>query len=248
MRYFIITIWLLLPTALLPAQNSWVFKGNITDIRQGTPMKNVCIHNISTGSATFSNEKGNFAILIKNHDTLLITHVGYAVCHLIIQDSLENEKKRHDIKMTMKSILLKGTTVYALKPYPVFLEDVAKTANSIENAITLNEMERADATANPSPHLYSGHPISYLYNTFSRKAKLDRMYNYLAQHVDEVNRLSTKYNPEIVSRLSGLEGADLEDFMCYCSFSYYTLVKSNDEEIANMIIGRLKEYQKKNGQ
>ncbi|MBO4774833.1 MAG: hypothetical protein J5516_08690, partial [Bacteroidales bacterium] len=85
-------------------------------------------------------------------------------------------------------------------------------------------------------------------NTFSRKAKLDRMYQYLVQHEDEVNRLSAKYNPEIVSRLSGLEGADLEDFMCYCSFSYYTLVKADDNEIANMIIGRLKEYRKRNGQ
>ncbi|MBO7624687.1 MAG: hypothetical protein J6S82_05190, partial [Bacteroidales bacterium] len=84
-------------------------------------------------------------------------------------------------------------------------------------------------------------------NAFSRKAKLDRMYQYLVQHEDEVNRLSAKYNPEIVSRLSGLQGSDLEDFMCYCSFSYYTPVKADDEEIAHMILGRLQEYRKHNG-
>ena len=248
MRKFIIIVWLLLHVVLPHAQNSWVFKGNITDSQQGTPMENACIHNISTGVATFSNEKGNFAMLIKDNDTLVITHVGYAVCHIIMNDTFKTGRGRHHIQMTMQSILLKGTTVYAFKPYPIFLEDVAKTANSMENAITLNETEKADATANLAPHLYCAHPISYLYNTFSRKAKLDRMYQYLVQHEDEVNRLSAKYNPEIVSRLSGLEGADLEDFMCYCSFSYYTLVKADDNEIANMIIGRLKEYRKRNGQ
>ena len=247
MRKLVTTVLLLLVTALLPAQNSWVFKGNITDSQQGTPMENVCIHNISTGVATFSNEKGNFAMLIRNNDTLLITHVGYAVCHLILHDSLKTEKQRHAIQMTMQSILLKGTTVYAFKPYPIFLEDVAKNANSMENAITLNETQKADATAHPEPHLYTAHPITALYNTFSRKAKLDRMYQYLVQHEDEVNRLGAKYNPEIVSRLSGLQGSDLEDFMCYCSFSYYTLVKADDEEIAHMIMGRLQEYRKNNG-
>ena len=247
MRKIITTFWFLLSVALLPAQNSWVFKGNITDSQLGTPMENACIHNISTGVATFSNEKGNFAMLIKNSDTLLITHVGYAVCHIILNDSFKTDKQRHAIRMTMQSILLKSATVYALKPYPIFLEDVAKTANSMENAITLNETEKADATANPTPHLYTSHLISVLYNTFSRKAKLDRMYQYLLQHEDEVSRLGAKYNPEIVSRLSGLEGSDLEDFMCYCSFSYYTLIKADDDEIAHMIIGRLQEYRKKNG-
>jgi hypothetical protein len=248
MRYFITTVIILLCSAQLPAQNSWVFKGNITDSQQGNPIENACIHNISTGTATFSNEKGHFAMLIRAYDTLLVTHVGYAVCHIIVHDSLKKEKKRHDIRMTMKSIMLKGTTVYALKPYPIFLEDVAKTANSMENAITLSEHEKADATANPSPHLYTAHPISALYSNFSRKAKLDRMYQFLIQHEEEANRLSAKYNPEIVSRLSGLEGAALEDFMCYCSFSYYTLVKANDDEIVHMIIGRLKEYKKRNGE
>ncbi|MBO7464953.1 MAG: hypothetical protein J6T56_03770 [Bacteroidales bacterium] len=248
MRKTVITLLLLLCVTLLNAQKHWVFKGSIADLGQGQPLENVCIHNLSTGSATFSNGKGEFAILIKGNDTLLFTHVGYEMKNLIISDTLRQEKNRYKINMVMKSILLKGTTVYALKPYPIFLEDVAKTANAVEDGITLTKNQKADATASTSTYLYQGHPVSFLYETFSRRAKMDRLHAYLVNHEDEVRRLTAKYNPEIVSRLSGLEGADLEDFMCYCSFSYYTLIKANDDEIANMIIGRLKEYRKRNGQ
>ena len=247
LRYTNILLLMLFCT-LLNAQNRWVFKGNITNLQQGTPIENACIHNISNGTATFSNEQGNFAVLMNDNDTLLITHVGYSEYQIIANDSLKRGKTRFQVRMVMKSTLLKGATVYAFKPYPIFLEDVAKEANATGTPIMLTESQKADATANPEPHLYTAHPISALYNTFSRKAKLDQLYHYLNTHEDEVNQLQQKYNPEIVSRLSGLEGGDLEDFMCYCSFSYYKLIQANENEIAHMIIDRLQEYRKKNGE
>lgn len=237
-----IGVIILFSVMLLPAYSQKVFKGCLKDVLQNVPLENACIHNISTGVATFSNSNGNFALMLKGHDTLIVTHVGYAMKSLIIQDSLYRSEKRVSIDMEMKSILLKTANVYALKPYPIFLEDVAKTANRLEESISLTAAQKADATANPEPHLYSAHPISLLYDKYSRRAKLDRLYTYLSTHEEESNRLQSKYNPEIVSRLSGLEGNDLESFMCYCSFSYYTLVKASDAEIAQMIHSKLEQY------
>lgn len=232
----------LLCCMLLPTYGQKVFKGCLKDLRQNIPLENACIHNISTGVATFSSKSGNFALMLKGHDTLIVTHVGYAMKSLIVRDSLYNAEQRVSIDMEMKSILLKTANVYALKPYPIFLEDVAQTANNLEASIALTDVQKADATANPSPHLYTAHPISLLYNKYSRRAKLDRLYAYLNTHEEESNRLQSKYNPEIVSKLSGLEGNELESFMCYCSFSYYTLVKASETEIAQMIHTKLEEY------
>lgn len=232
----------LLCILLLPSYGQKIFKGYLKDIQQNVPLENACIHNISTGVATFSNRNGNFALLLKGHDTLIVTHVGYAMKSIILRDSLYRSEKRISIDMEMKSILLKTANVYALKPYPIFLEDVAQTANNLEKSISLTDVQKADATANPTPHLYSAHPITLLYDKYSRRAKMDRLYAYLSTHEEESNRLQSKYNPEIVSRLSGLEGNDLESFMCYCSFSYYTLVKASDTEIAQMIRSKLEQY------
>lgn len=227
---------------LFPAYGQKVFKGCLKDMQQLSPLENACIHNISTGVATFSNKNGNFALQLKGNDTLIVTHVGYAMKSLIMLDSFYTSEKRIQIDMEMKSILLKTANVYALKPYPNFLEDVAKTANNLEESISLSDAQKADATANPAPHFYTAHPITLLYNQFSRRAKLDRLYAYLSTHEDECKQLQSKYNPEIVHRISGLEGNELESFMCYCSFSYYTLIKASDTEIAQMIHTKLEQY------
>lgn len=234
----------LLWTSLVNAQTAKVFKGCIVSDVQQTPLENACIHNISTGHATFSNTKGNFALLTKANDTLVITHVGYAAQYLVLNDTLAPSDKRYRITMEMKSIILKGTTVYALKPYPIFLEDVAKEANAIAEGITLSESQKADATARTEPHLYSGSVVSSLYNRFSRKAQLANMYQYLSTHEEESMLLSRKYNAGVVGRLTGLQGEELETFMCYCAFSYYDLIKASETEIERMVAKKFNKYQK----
>ncbi|MBO4281844.1 MAG: carboxypeptidase-like regulatory domain-containing protein [Bacteroidales bacterium] len=241
-RFFLLPI--LCWASIAFAQPSKVFKGCVVNDLQHTPLENACIHNISTGMATFSNAKGNFALIAKGKDTLVVTHVGYAARVLVLEDTLSPSDKRHLISMEMKSILLKGTTVYALKPYPIFLTDVAKEANAVEESITLSGQQKSDATARTEPHLYNGSPITMLYDCYSRKAQLARHYRYLSTHEEESRQLSRKYNAAIVARLTGLQGEELEAFMCYCAFSYYDLVKAPETEIARMITNKFSKYRK----
>jgi hypothetical protein len=58
--------------------------------------------------------------------------------------------------------------------------------------------------------------------------------------------LQQKYNPDIVKQITKLEGNELEDFMVYCSFSYYTLVVSSKQEIEAMIFNKFQLYKKEN--
>lgn len=228
----------------LSAQKRYVFKGCIADINGGA-LENACIHNISTGLATFSNSDGNFAITVKGCDTIIITYVGYEMETLIVTDSMLNSKSRYHIRLYMKSIMLKEFTFYALKPYPIFLEDVAKDAVEMEKPITLNEQQKADATANLSPSMLTLHPFSYLYEKYSRAAKMNRLYSYLSHHEDEVAHLNQKFSVGMVSELTGYTGKQLEDFLNECSFSYYQLIQSNEYQIREMILKKKKEYQKK---
>ncbi len=231
----------------LSAQPYSVFKGIVMDIQNAQPLGNVCVHNISTGMATFSNKSGHFALYVKSYDTLVITHVGYAMENLILSDSMLRSEGRCTIGLTMKSVMLKEFVFYALKPYPIFLEDVSKDAVAMEAPITLTEMEKADATASLSPAMLTVHPFTYLYETFSRSAKMNRLYAYLSNHEEEVSNLNTKFNAEMVSKITGYEGVELEDFLNYCSFSYYTLIQSSEAEIMEMVLKKKEEYQKEYG-
>jgi hypothetical protein len=87
------------------------------------------------------------------------------------------------------------------------------------------------------------HPITFLYNTFSRKAKMERLYQDLVSHQEEVYNLSQKYNQELVASLTGLEGEDLLDFMTYCKFSYYDLIHWSPEYIVLQIKRKYGDYE-----
>ena len=229
---------------LLSAQKQYVFRGVVVDMN-GVSLESACVHNISTGMASFSNPDGNFAIRVKGYDTIIITYVGYDMEYLVINDSLLNLKNRCKISLSMKSIMLKEFTFYALKPYPIFLEDVARDAVSLDKPITLSDLEKADATAKLNPSMIVSHPISYLYDRFSRTAKMNRLYAYLSHHEEEVSELNKKFSVDLVSQLTGYTGVQLEDFLNECAFSYYQLIKSDEYQIREMILQKKSEYQKK---
>ena len=235
---------LLCGCGLLSAQKRTVFRGDIFDLQSDLPLENVCVHNISTGMATFTNHNGHFAISIKGYDTLIFTHVGYGLEHLIVSDSMTDKNNRCRILMSMKSIMLKEFTFYALKPYPLFLEDVAKEAVAMEKPISLSETEKADATAKLNPAMIVSHPVTFLYEKFSRTAKMNRLYAYLSNHEEEVARLSDKFSVELVSELTGFSGEELEDFLNYCSFSYYKLIESDAAVIRELILQKKQAYLK----
>ena len=146
--------------------------------------------------------------------------------------------------------MLKNFTVYAMKPYPLFVKDLAKKTayDKVEvPGVTLSEEEKSQSV----PHSDRGnllantplaHPISFLYEKFSRKARLQRTYKELVSNQDEVMRMAEKYNAEVVKRITRLSGSEVDEFMLFCGFSYYTIAMSTDVEIEQMIAKKYMEY------
>jgi hypothetical protein len=157
------------------------------------------------------------------------------------------------MKLTLKYIVLREFVVRAMKPYPLFIKDLVKSVPQEKidiPGIEISQEDRVkfdrDAT-NSLKGTPLASPITFLYNTFSRKAKMDRIYADLVANESEVLRLAQKYNPEIVHRITKLEGEKLEGFMLYCSFTYYTLITSSDLEIEQMIAYKFIQYKRENG-
>jgi hypothetical protein len=117
----------------------------------------------------------------------------------------------------MKSIMLREVKIYALKPYPLFIKDIAKKDENILEIkdVTLDEDEKKRiANENTtSGNVLAGtplaHPFTFLYDQYSRKAKLNRQYANLLEHEDELTELTQKYNPEIVEKITKLKGNQL---------------------------------------
>ena len=247
---FLILFILSVLTANVLGQERVIFRGKIVDFLTYQPLESACIHNLSSGLMVFSSASGDFSILATGKDTLVFSRVGYDMEMLPMSDSLKNNKGRTIIKLAMKAIMLRNVTVYAMKPYPLFVNDLVKPTPKEKvdiPGIEISAQEKAGYDINAGNLLRGtplASPISFLYDKFSHKKKMERMYANLVANQEEVMRLSKKYNPEIVQRITKLEGAKLEEFMLYCSFSYYTLVVSSDIEIELMIANKFTQYKR----
>jgi hypothetical protein len=244
----------LLCQQLIFGQSKQIFKGRIIDFLISQPLEDSYIHNLSTGATVFSNEKGDISIGVKGCDTLAITRVGYNPEFIILNDSLLQIKDRVYIRLLMKAILLREIKIYAVKPYPVFVKDLSKKEEHILDIegihLSKEEKEQMEKQSSSGGNILAAtplaHPFTFFYEQYSRKARLKREYADLIQHNDELSVLQQKYNPDIVKQITKLEGNELEDFMVYCSFSYYTLVVSSKQEIEAMIFNKFQLYKKEN--
>jgi hypothetical protein len=250
-----ICLFLFLPFVAF-TQERITLVGNVFDGVTFFPIKDANIYNFNTKKYCFTNKDGIFNILVSKGDTLVISKPIYKQILLEISQEIM-DKKMIDISVYYKVITLKEVNVYALPPtYEVFKKDFTNTNLSdyfvrIEGtAISKEERQQYSTGTGNLLGLIPGkvgqavsHPISFLYETFSRKAKMGRLYQELVDNQEEVDRLPLKYNRDLVSSLTGLEGNALLDFMTYCKFSYYDLIRWTPEFIIAQIQKRFNEYE-----
>ncbi len=243
-------ILLLFSFVCLQAQERFVLKGKVVDFITVQPLENACVHNMTSGLMVFSDAQGNYALMARPNDTIAVSRVGFNVEVLVVNDSVIDNHSHFFIRLLMKSIMLKNFTVYAMKPYPLFVKDLAKKISYDKvdvPGITLTEEEKMQAVprseqGNLLANTPLAHPISFLYEKFSRKARLQRTYKELVSNQDEVMRMAEKYNADVVKRITHLSGGEVDEFMLFCGFSYYTLAMSTDVEIEQMIAKKFIEY------
>jgi len=124
------------------------------------------------------------------------------------------------------------------------LPDIYKNLDGIE----ITEQDKINAEySTKGPNLLRNtafsSPITYLYNSFSKKAKMKQLYSEMLQYEEEIEKVPTKYNREIVSEITGLKGDTLMEFMLFCKFSYYDIIRWSEQEIVNTIKSKYFEYQ-----
>ena len=209
------------------------FSGKIYDGINFFPIEGANIYNATRKNFVFSDEEGNFSINCKLHDTLIISKSIYRQLIVVLDEELMR-KKREDFLLYYKAILLKEVSVISLNPtYEGFKRDLAKIEipdiyQKIPG-VELTEEDKANAEYDKGPNVFRNtaiaHPISFLYETFSKKAKMKRLYNEMVQYEDRLDELPLKYNKEIVKDITGLPDDEILTFMMYCHFSYYDLIR-----------------------
>lgn len=228
------------------------FSAKVFDGITFQPLVGASIYNANTKKFVFTDENGRFVMPLSVNDTLVISKSIYRQLVVAVNQNVFNNY--NDFFLYYKATMLKEVKIIGLNPsYEGFKKDIVgmelpdyyKRAEDVK----LSEFEIANATYKPDGNLLSlggkitTSPITYLYDRFSRKSKMNRLYNEMSSYEDEVEQVQFKYNREIVSELTGLKGDELIDFMMYCRFSYYDLVRWDREKIKSQIKTKFFDYE-----
>jgi len=249
----IISFLLFFPV-LVFAQERITLTGNVFDGVTFFPITDANVYNFSSKKYSFTDKDGNFEILAKKGDTIVVSKPIYKQSLIEITQEMM-DKKKLEVPLYYKTIVLKEIRVFALPAtYEAFKKDfVSVNFSNFHRAMEgtgLTAEDRANAAFNPEGGLNflslipgATSPISALYNKFSRKMKLERLHTELIENIEEVERLHLKFNRDIVSSLTGLQGEELLNFMTFCRFSYYDLIRWSPEFIMAQIQRKFTDYE-----
>ncbi len=239
-------------TFFLPLFGQKDYSAKVYDGINYLPVQGANIYNLSTKKYVFTDKNGVFTIPVSIQDTLVISKSIYRQTIVVIHEgniNIENES----YLLFCKAILLKEVNVYALNPnYEGFKRDIAtlKLPGVYQRleGIQLTKEDFANAEyATKGPNILRNtafaSPITFLYNSFSKKAKMKQLYNEMMQYEDEIDKVQTKYNRELVSQITGLKGDNLMEFMVFCKFSYYDLIRWTPDQVISSIKVKFDEYE-----
>ena len=216
------------------------------------PLSGASVYNANTQKFAFTDKNGRFTIDLSLNDTLIISKSIYRQHVAVIDSKLFYGFE--DFFLYYKATMLKEVTIIGINPsYEGFKKDIVTLElpdyyKRMEET-QLSEWQKANAAFKPNGNILSlgGNvtmsPISYLYDKYSHKGKIGRLYNEMLSYEDEMERIQQKYNRDLVSELTGLQGDELVEFMMYCRFNYYDLVRWSDAQIREKIRSNYFNYQ-----
>ena len=242
----------LLCMVLMAFGQTKVLRGTIYDATGLYPVPEAQIHNLSSARYTFADDDGTYRVNVSLHDTLIFSKAGFKQL-VVVVDEKDYSRARKDVLLHAKAFILPTFVAVGLNAtYEGFKKDVAgaKLPESYKNLddVHLSAEERRNAVyeegeANVLKGTKVGSPITWIYDAFNKKQKMRRLYYEMEGYGSEIEEVPAKYNKELVEEITGLRDPETMEFMMYCRFSYYDLIRWSREKIVDRIRQKFDEYQ-----
>ncbi len=206
------------------------------DDAEGVPY--VHIRNIHTGKGTISDLTGEFLIPVNPEDTLIFTAVGYEDYFFTLSNAeITADSYALTIVLNPSTLELSPVSIFAFKSESDFKKEIlnlkiedAKKEILIPGAFYGTPEPATTKLYVMDMGLTCEGCITSLVNLFRRKSEEKRLANekILLPRQQEIYK---KYNPEVVSRITGLDGDILNEFLLFCKIKDEFILEANEYEI-----------------
>ena len=187
-------------------------KGVITSAEGNDPVPYAHVINARVHGGTITNADGMFSINMLTEDTLIIRAVGFV-----------------DQKLTIDEFPPKELYEIVLKPVRYLINEITvKDENGLGRKLGLPNAKPLDiptelrgAAFNEKPPWYAAllSPLSFMQYHLGKDEKHKREIRTTIANNEEWLKFSRYFNLETITRLTGLEGKEADQFMVYCNMN-----------------------------
>jgi len=215
-------------------------KGQVIDEMTKEALGYVQVLNMRVRGGTMTDATGKFSIQADPSDTLTFKSLNYK-----------------DKKVAVSAIITteNGMAKIALSPVKILLGQVEVTSNApkvnmsgipVGKSVAVPVELRSDYFASrPTTLTAIFQPLSYLSYKLSKVEKEKRATLSAIHSERDWKILSLVYNKDVIQRISGLRGDELEDFMLYCNAFNKLPINAANYDVEKRIRELLIEYRKK---
>ncbi|MDX1629526.1 MAG: carboxypeptidase-like regulatory domain-containing protein [Fulvivirga sp.] len=246
----IVTLNLMLVGTVAGQQHKIEISGRIIDKITEEAVPFVHVYNLSTTEGTASNAEGEFTIMMSKTDTLQFSAIGFETFAFTLKPGISNQKLEVTIALNATTLELEPVKVFAFRD-----EDALKRA--ILDLEIPNELDKSkklvipgvkeaveESAPSTSSGLSLGGPLTAIANIFSKERKEKKKLGQLEKDYEYQKLLTSKYNKEIVMKITNLPADKIEDFMEFCVLEDSFIFRATEYELAVVLHDCLADFNK----
>jgi hypothetical protein len=204
-------------------------QGQLRDVKNGKPIPYAHVLNLRFGKATVTDTLGFFTIPMRRNDTLLITAIGYQDLIFALPSFWPSNSYSGVLYVEEKVYNIEGVTVHGLGTYEQFRQKVLSLDLSDDKVLEMQSYYNKILTEEAVKYQKVSTGFS-----FALRSPEERSVRKLQKVIEEQKieqQVEAKYNKAIVSKLTGLKGKELENFMDYCQMPRDFILQSPEYDI-----------------
>jgi|GEM_PF-838142 len=196
------------------------------------PLNGAIVRNIQAGKIAVSDDKGNFQIKAVKGDTLTISFIGYKTDSLVV-----NTQTFAAINLQPLTNLLSEVLIRSNKLSPLL--QLRKNQEDYKQIYRIGNNRNIFSASGDYRHIGVGLSIDALYSNFSKEGKDARKLQrvFLSNYQDEL--VDNRFTKSLVSKITGYQGKQLEDFMVNNRPNYDFIESASDYDLIQYIQRRI---------
>ena len=248
--FFAITLYNTANAQLFILPNKVVVAGFVFDETTREPLPYVNVYIKKSRRGTITDTLGFFVLYSKPLDTIVFSSIGYDRLFVEVNDSFGDVKEPAMVYLKPKIYEIASVNIIALKRYQQFKYDFThmEMPNN-EDVYNLKyfpllppELAYYQRAGSEGFGLVM-HPISALYDMFSKEGKQRRKLMELETKDAYQTIVDEKYNVNMVCDITGLSIEQAEIFMKWCNLNDNLILSINEYELIEIIIRQFHQYQ-----